>query len=240
MLTAQGAILRYKEIEPLESRGFSYLFSIETEHQLINFMSSAEHDEVEKLVKQIFDQNFVYKQLSVNEVRLLITEMVTSYIKAMKHNNISFSCLYGDEELPFEHLFEYKTVEDFKKDYLSLVRKLCDYIEKKRKNYDNELMEKVLDYINNHYDDDSLSLKMLAEKFFIGHTYLSKLMRSYTGDGFLNIINAARLRKAKELLKTTDKNVQEIAERVGYYDSNTFIRVFKKYEGITPGQFRKL
>jgi YesN/AraC family two-component response regulator len=47
-----------------------------------------------------------------------------------------------------------------------------------------------------------------------------------------------RISKAKELLKNTDKSVVEIAELIGYNDSNYFFRVFKKNTGVTPQQYR--
>jgi len=47
-----------------------------------------------------------------------------------------------------------------------------------------------------------------------------------------------RLAEAKRLLGETDMKIEEIAEAVGYLGSNAFIRIFRKYEGITPGKYR--
>jgi two-component system response regulator YesN len=47
-----------------------------------------------------------------------------------------------------------------------------------------------------------------------------------------------RLSHAKRLLLETSLKIDDIAEKVGYLGRNSFIRIFKKYEGITPGKFR--
>ena len=53
-------------------------------------------------------------------------------------------------------------------------------------------------------------------------------------------INAMRINKAKKLLRDTSQSVQLIAASVGFTESSTFIRIFKKIEGITPGVYRTL
>lgn len=52
-------------------------------------------------------------------------------------------------------------------------------------------------------------------------------------------LNNIRIRKAKELLRTTDLQIQEIADQVGYFDSKYFSRQFKTATGMTPAQYRQ-
>ena len=49
-----------------------------------------------------------------------------------------------------------------------------------------------------------------------------------------------RVEKSIELLIKGDKKIKEISEQVGYPNANYFIKVFKEYKGITPGEFKKL
>nr|WP_248927978.1 helix-turn-helix transcriptional regulator [Paenibacillus hamazuiensis] len=56
---------------------------------------------------------------------------------------------------------------------------------------------------------------------------------------FVDYINSKRIEQAKLLLGSTSLSVADISDRVGFASSNTFIRVFKRHEGITPGQFRQ-
>ena len=79
----------------------------------------------------------------------------------------------------------------------------------------------------------------VADKFELSRQTVSKKF-SQAFDVTLNdYITDVRVTKAKELLETTNLSGHQIAEMVGYIDSSTFIRVFKKQYGITPGQYKK-
>lgn len=60
------------------------------------------------------------------------------------------------------------------------------------------------------------------------------------GEGIQDYINKIRLKQAKKLLLEQNLNLEQTANKVGYSNSNALIRVFKKYEGVTPGQFRDM
>lgn len=70
--------------------------------------------------------------------------------------------------------------------------------------------------------------------------YMSRLFKERTGYGLLDYINKVRIEKAKVLLNENSYSIQEIALKVGFVNSNTFIRSFKKAEGITPGSYKKM
>lgn len=83
-----------------------------------------------------------------------------------------------------------------------------------------------------------LSLMDVAEQCYISNWHLSKLLNQYTGKGFFEIINIIRLDKAKELLKTTSKKIQDISEEIGFQDVTHFSRIFKNHVGVSPKEFR--
>lgn len=90
------------------------------------------------------------------------------------------------------------------------------------------------------YDNYVLKLSLLdvAEQCYISNWHLSKLLNQYTGKGFFEIINIIRLDKAKEMLKTTSKKIQDISEEIGFQDVTHFSRIFKNYVGVSPKEFR--
>lgn len=67
--------------------------------------------------------------------------------------------------------------------------------------------------------------------------YLSSIYKKCTGDSLLKFINQTRIDEAERLL-AEGISVVEAAERVGFRDSSTFIRTFKKFTGATPGQLK--
>lgn len=96
-----------------------------------------------------------------------------------------------------------------------------------------QLFNKVDEYIDKHLDMPLL-VEDICDEFKISRTRLYELFGSYTKGGIASYIKERRLLKAKELLKSTNKSVLEISHTVGFSDYNYFLRVFKKYYGISP------
>ena len=70
--------------------------------------------------------------------------------------------------------------------------------------------------------------------------YFARLFAKHTGVYMNDYINSVRLSEAKKMLTSTNKSVKDIASLAGYGNNTTFIRVFKKSEGITPSKYREL
>ncbi|MCQ2027457.1 helix-turn-helix domain-containing protein, partial [Clostridium butyricum] len=84
----------------------------------------------------------------------------------------------------------------------------------------------------------NISLKDVADEVYLSQNYLSELFKKEIGEGFYDFLSKYRIKKAKEILLTTNLKVYEIAQMVGYNDSITFGRAFKKITGTTPNNFR--
>ena len=69
--------------------------------------------------------------------------------------------------------------------------------------------------------------------------HLSRIFKKYTGFSPYEYLLNERLTQGKTLLQNTRLSVEEIAQRVGFNSASHFIRMFRKYEGLTPLQFRK-
>ena len=97
---------------------------------------------------------------------------------------------------------------------------------------------RIADYLYAHYHED-LSLDQIAEKFSFSKYYISRTFREVTGYTLREYLNLHRIRAAKQLLEETSFPVEEVASRVGYHSSVYFEKIFKKYMGLPPLQYRK-
>ena len=88
-------------------------------------------------------------------------------------------------------------------------------------------------------DRQDLSVAMVAEAMGVTPVAITRVFQRLLGMGTLDYIHHTRLKAAKQLLSASERSIREIAELTGYNNSVTFIRVFKKYEGVTPGQYRE-
>lgn len=100
-------------------------------------------------------------------------------------------------------------------------------------------IEKITEMINENLSDVNLSVASLAELLKISPSYLSRFFKHKMGIGVLEYIHLQRVKLTKKMLmENRDLKVKDVAEIVGFFNISTFIRVFKKIEGVTPGQFR--
>lgn len=106
------------------------------------------------------------------------------------------------------------------------------------KEYSRKIKE-VLQLIAKQYEQD-MGLDTLAEYVQLHPNYLSALFKKETGYTFLQYFHMYRIAKAKQLLmEKTDLPIQQIAIQVGYENQEHFYKVFRKYAGQTPGNFRE-
>ncbi|XEC95530.1 helix-turn-helix domain-containing protein [Paenibacillus tarimensis] len=100
-----------------------------------------------------------------------------------------------------------------------------------------DVFDDVLAYIQKHYKED-LTLEMFAARYNMSLGYFSRTFKEVVGEKYIEYLTRHRLNVAKRLLMETDKKIEDISEEVGYLGRNSFINIFKKYEGVTPGKYR--
>ena len=101
-----------------------------------------------------------------------------------------------------------------------------------------KLKEKMLNYVDANFTDKDLCQQKLADYFHVSIYSVSKMFNNQIGTGFSGYVNGKRMDYAKELLRSTENSVKEIAIEVGMPDDSYFAKIFKKYTGVTPIEFR--
>ncbi|GGD85076.1 helix-turn-helix domain-containing protein [Paenibacillus nasutitermitis] len=100
-------------------------------------------------------------------------------------------------------------------------------------------IRQVMHIVQEHYGSE-LTLENVADRVGLNPAYLSKLFKDESGSNFIEYVNKIRIGIGKSLmLDQPGLSLDVIAQRVGYNNTQSFTRFFKKYEGCTPGQFRQ-
>lgn len=108
------------------------------------------------------------------------------------------------------------------------------------KNNYSESIRKVLHFIDNNYKND-ISLESVADVVHLHPNYLCILFKKETGVTFIQYLHTFRVNKAKDIILGDDEIAfNKIAYMVGYDNPCHFYKIFKKFAGVTPGQFREL
>lgn len=95
----------------------------------------------------------------------------------------------------------------------------------------------ILNYIEENYKND-ISLQDIATNLNYSEAYFCKIFRQCFSKNFTGYLTEYRIEKAKELLSDMRINIKDVSARVGIRDSNYFTRVFKRYVGKTPSEYR--
>ena len=99
-------------------------------------------------------------------------------------------------------------------------------------------LQSIKDYIDHHYQE-KITLDLLAEMFYINKFYLTRIFKEQYGTTINSYLLQVRITHAKQMLRFSDLPIEKIAHECGMVDANYFARMFRKVEGISPGEFRK-
>lgn len=138
----------------------------------------------------------------------------------------------------FAHRIEaLRSLNDVKPFMLEIMQTYCRLVKRNSmKNY-SSLIQKIMILVENDLTGD-LSLQTVAKRNNVSAGYLSGLFKKETGDTFTKYVNNRRIALAKHLLKTSNLQVQTIAQHCGILDFHYFCRVFKNSVGKTPTEYR--
>jgi AraC-like DNA-binding protein len=230
-------VIVYRDIVSNEVNRQKYFYPIQVEIQLLNSVKAGDVTQCEMLLKNIFNKN---KNIDSKLAQCLFYNIICTVLKTLDDIEIKYSEIPGIETNPIDLLFQCESLNDINREVLKLFHVICKYISSKKINRNNELLEQVTNYINENYFIKDLSQTNIADLFSITPQYLSTFFKQNTGQNMVDYINRLRIEKVKELLWNSRLTISEIADKTGFGSIRSLDRVFKNYEGISPGKFREI
>ncbi|KRL87548.1 response regulator transcription factor [Lactobacillus kalixensis] len=122
-----------------------------------------------------------------------------------------------------------------------LIKIIMDFFRKYHiqvKNYP-DLVNETLLYLDQNYMED-LTLKKVADVLHVNSVYLGSIFKKNLNQSFAKYLNNYRIAKAIALITTTNQDINEISNKVGYNNSNYFFRVFKDQTSMSPTEYRRM
>lgn len=122
----------------------------------------------------------------------------------------------------------------------ALLLQVLDFVEERVVSDETSKLTPALitQYIATHYMEN-LYLDHMAETFDTSPKYFSSYFKKTFDINFIEYLNKIRISHAKELLRSTELTIAEIGEQTGYMNATTFASTFRKYQGISPSEYRK-
>ncbi len=239
LIKGKNTIIRYRDILPSEDKE-DYYYPLKTENCLINMIKAGDTNEVNRLLEEVFRKNFLERQLSPAIVRCLMFDMMSTALKCIQETNIAWEKTFKEKYDPSSQLSKCETIEELFITIRFIYSRLCEHMNMNKKSHNTLLKEKLQVYINENYKNKDLCLNSIAREFDLAPAYISHFFKEQTGENLIDYLNKIRLEKAVVLLEGKDELlISKVADEVGYSNTSTMIRTFKKYKGITPTQYKE-
>lgn len=223
--------ISYREIK--NSSHKKYVYPTDQELRIIAAIKDRNSALASSYINKILDINYLENKASLDMLKCLLYDLMGTIMKGVQEvGGIS------DEDLGLKSISVKMPLEIIKVTFGEAVDKLCKSPGNSREYGQNQqLCEMVQKYIQENFNDPDLNISQTGLCFHMTPAYLSSIYKKQTGESLLKAINQKRIDEAEKLL-ADGINVIEVAERVGFRESSTFIRTFKKYTGVTPGQLK--
>lgn len=185
-----------------------------------------------------FDKLFRLLDESSHEIiQLTVIMLLSSLLKAAYSCNIKIKHITNRNDL-LKELFSISGIANLKNWFMQLSEKTMHQIQSERQHSSDVLINKSVKYVHDNYHDSHLTISKVCEHLFVSQSYFCSIFKKHIKDTFTNYLTRVRIKKAKELLLTSDEKIYSIAEKVGYSDSNYFSYCFKKNIGLSPSDYR--
>ncbi len=130
------------------------------------------------------------------------------------------------------------SIENGKKLHYNMIHIYCELVRLHSSKEYSPIIQKLTTRIDADLTAD-LTLRTQADELGVNASYLSNLFKKEVGTTYTDYVNKKRVEYAEQLLKTTNDQIQIIAQQCGIFDLNYFSKLFKKYIGLTPIKYRE-
>ena len=233
-------VFSYENIEKTEKDEDMNLQNIDMnavkQEIIYNFLFNALDEEVDSFVKnylQMIGGEAMRSKMFQQYILLNLHFCLTSFAEKLGYDKTEI-----DDSLKFIVDERIKSTEDLEKIIGSILRKGIRLREERSKGRNQSVIRTALQYMEENFTDDSLTLNRVADVANVSANHFSALFSQKMGQTFIEYLTQLRMSRAKEQLRCTDMRSGEIALEVGYKDPHYFSFLFKKTQGCTPSEYR--
>lgn len=238
-LTGTRVFLKYSGIAAMRYKNELQITASKEEVQLMNSMKTGDYAKAKTIFNEMMEEYSVHEEGTLHLLKFQLYALVGNIIKFIPYTAESDLNADLPPALLERELAACSTITDFK----TVMGKLFDSLERQALLEEAEhkvhFKTTVMELVNANYSNPDLNVSMIANIVNRNLDYVSRMFKKEAGIGLLDYIHEVRITKARELLREQKLTIQQISSMVGYSNCESFIRVFKRKEGITPGRYRE-
>lgn len=184
-----------------------------------------------------FLERGLYPVTGLAAVQETVLHLCSVFVRMIHLRGWSLRAVVGDDYKVFLHPDTLQTKEQVAKLFRRTISSMIRYANETALTETQQLIDDILLYIEEEIKED-LNLKMIADKYYMNPSYLSRIFKQTTGEAFSTYLLKRKMEHARRMLHDGFK-VYDVANLLGYADVSYFIRLFQKFWGVTPGKFKK-
>ena len=219
--------------------GHAYHYPLDEEMRLINSIKAGNDAAAGAILEAIYADNFAQARLSIEMARCLMFDLISTMIKTIESLHAGEQdAQFWERMQPVSRLTACRSLEGLQEEMTTILTEVCRHVHARRTSHTEHLRREIVEYIEEHCDERNLGPEAIAGHVHRNSAYIARFFREQFGVGISSYIKNLRVAKAKRLIETTELTVREVADRIGFADSNALIRGFKANEGVTPGEYK--
>ncbi len=231
------SIFVYDDFDIVNNICNQYQYDLNMEKRLMNLLMIGNKEGAIQLIDEVFEYNRA--NMNLNTLRIITSDIVNTFLKTLSY-------IDPNDKLKFKNIYLFsvsinniRQIDETKKMIINYASEICDgNIDRAKGKYDTRCI-KIQEYIKQNYKDSDLNVSSVAERFGLSANWISKYFKEQVGENMVDYIVNYRLQIAKELLLEDNKTIKQISDETGFLSANTFFRAFKRWEGISPKQYRE-
>ncbi|MCC3371465.1 AraC family transcriptional regulator [Cohnella sp. REN36] len=233
---SRSGILWYGEIRMSSA---TYYYPLDTELRLIGTIRAGEVEEAERIVQAIMVQNAERRDLSPEMRHQLVGELKGTLLKLLDQKAFQESELFEAVKDRIIGIQAAEKLETIRTEVNDVIASLCAQINSRKNDAHTRIVEEIKRFVGERYADPDLTLYRVAEHVERPEKYISQLFKETTGTNLSDHLEQVRIHRASQLLRQSDRTVDDIAANVGYNSSHSFRRAFKRVTGVSPSNYRQ-
>jgi two-component system response regulator YesN len=203
-----------------------------------SFLSEGHSNRVKKAVSELFD--WMCKQrVDPVQMREICLGIITRMCSASGEFGSAVDSLKDEEFDICYFIREVDTYLELKEYIATAFYKISEKMNYARQEKSKRIIDISRDYIQKHYNED-ISLKTIADLVHLNPNYFSEYFKNEIGKNFYCFVTETKINIAKKLLINPEIRVYEVGQLVGYNEPVSFNRAFKRVEGVSPAEYRKI
>ncbi len=193
-----------------------------------------------ELIDDIFSYNINAGKEGIESIRIIASCIMSTIFHMIMNIGLQTDEIFKKVTQPYEMIYFIKTLPEMKKFILDISNTVIDEVNRIKSSMNNDIINNIKQYIQDNISDEKMSLSTIAKVYFMNSSYLSRMFKAETGKNFIEYLSEVRMKKAMDLLDSTNLRSYQIAEKIGFSDPNYFSTCFKKYSGVTVNDYKSL